>query len=143
MSAGCTAGRVGRTKNREAGPTRERKMHHLLNVATAMSVLLLLLVLTSVRRAHIRVEYSVSWLAAALALLLLSRAQFLVQAAERILGVASAPLTLLMIAGAVFLLIFYRFSVIVSRLRDDNVALAQRVAILEYHIQSIRDHANG
>jgi hypothetical protein len=118
-------------------------MQHLLNVATVTSVLLLVLVLVSVRRAHIRVEYSVSWLAAALVLLLFSRAQFLVQAVERVLGVGSAPLALLMMAGAVFLLIFYRFSVIVSRLRDDNIALAQRVAILEYHIQSIRDHANG
>jgi hypothetical protein len=118
-------------------------MEHLLNVATVTSVLLLILVLVSVRRAHIRVEYSVSWLAAAVVLLFLSRASFLMQAAERILGVSSAPLALMMIAAAVFLLIFFRFSVIVSHLRDDNIALAQRVAILEYHIQSIRDHGNG
>jgi hypothetical protein len=32
---------------------------------------------------------------------------------------------------------------IVSHLRDDNIALAQRVAILEYHIQSMRDHGNS
>jgi hypothetical protein len=116
-------------------------MEHFLNVATITSVLLLILVLTSLRRAHIRVEYSVSWLAAAVALLLLSRADALLEAAARILGLSSPPLALLMIAAAVFLLIFFRFSVIVSHLRDDNVALAQRVAILEYHIQSIRDHA--
>lgn len=118
-------------------------MQHLLNVATLTSVLLLVLVLASVRRAHIRVEYSVSWLAAAVALLLLSRVSYLLQAIGKVLGVTSAPLALLMIAGAVFLLIFFRFSVIVSHLRDDNIALAQRVAILEYHMQSIRDHANS
>jgi len=118
-------------------------MQHLLNVATVTSVLLLVLVLASVRRAHIRVEYSVSWLAAAVALLLLSRVSYLLQAIAKILGVTSAPLALLMIAGAVFLLIFFRFSVIVSHLRDDNVALAQRVAILEYHLQTIRDHGNS
>jgi hypothetical protein len=33
---------------------------------------------------------------------------------------------------------FFRFSVIISHLRDDNIAMAQRVAILEYHIQSLR-----
>jgi len=32
--------------------------------------------------------------------------------------------------------------VIISHLRDDNIALAQRVAILEFHIQSIKDHEN-
>ena len=31
---------------------------------------------------------------------------------------------------------FFRFSVIISHLRDDNIALAQRVAILEYHLQN-------
>jgi len=117
-------------------------MQAILNVTTALSVLLLILVLVSVRRARIRVEYSVSWLAAGFALLVLSRSGGLLGAIARLLGFPNAPATLLLIAGAVFLLIFFRFSVIVSHLRDDNVALAQRVAILEYHIQSIRDHGN-
>jgi hypothetical protein len=33
---------------------------------------------------------------------------------------------------------FYRFSIVISKLRDDNIALAQRLAILEFHIQSLR-----
>jgi hypothetical protein len=41
-------------------------------------------------------------------------------------------------AAAVFLMMFYRYSIIVSHLRDDNIALAQRVAILEFHIQHLR-----
>ena len=53
------------------------------------------------------------------------------------------PLALLLIVGCVFLLIFYRFSIIISQLKDDNIALAQRVAILEYHIQSLKDQAAG
>ena len=48
-------------------------MDRLLNVTTVVSALLLVIVLFSVRRAHIRVEYSVSWLVAALAMLILSR----------------------------------------------------------------------
>jgi len=118
-------------------------MQAILNVTTALSVLLLILVLVSVRRARIRVEYSVSWLAAGVALLILSRSGGILDAIARMLGFPNAPATLLLMSGAVFLLIFFRFSVIVSNLRDDNVALAQRVAILEYHIQSIRDHGNS
>lgn len=114
-------------------------MEAILNVTSTFSVLLLILVLVSVRRAHIRVEYSVSWLAAAGALLVLSRSGVLLEALARMFGFPNAAATLLLIASAVFLLIFFRFSVIVSHLRDDNIALAQRVAILEYHIQSIRD----
>jgi hypothetical protein len=40
------------------------------------------------------------------------------------------------------LVMFFRFSVIISHLRDDNIALAQRVAILEYHLQNLRSHEN-
>ena len=116
-------------------------MDNFLNVITALSVLLLLLVLLSVRGAHIRVEYSVSWLAAALALLILSRSSGFLETIARLLGIPNGPAALFLIAASVFLLIFFRFSVIVSHLRDDNIALAQRVAILEFHLQSMR--ANG
>jgi hypothetical protein len=114
-------------------------MDRLLNVLTVTSGLLLALVLLSVRRAHIRVEYSVSWLLAAAALLVLSRSRGLLEAAAHKLGLAYPPLALLLVIGCVFLLMFYRFSVIISKLRDDNIALAQRLAILEYHLQSLRD----
>ena len=40
-------------------------MQSLLNVTTILSIVLIVLMLFSVRRAHIRVEYSVSWLLAA------------------------------------------------------------------------------
>jgi hypothetical protein len=118
-------------------------LDRLLNVMTGMSALLILLVLFSVRRARIRVEYSVTWLVAAAALLALSRARGLLHSTADLLGVADPALTLLFIVGCVFLIIFYRFSLIISRLKDDNIALAQRVAILEYHIQSLKDRTTG
>lgn len=115
-------------------------MQSLLNVTTVLSIILLILVLISVRRAHIRVEYSVSWLLAAAAMLVLSRARPALDFITRHAGIPDTPLTLFLIAGSIFLIMFFRFSVIISHLRDDNIALAQRVAILEYHIQSLRKH---
>jgi hypothetical protein len=115
-------------------------MQSLLNVTTVLSILLLILVLVSLRRAHIRVEYSVSWLAAAGAMLLLSRARPVLDYITRHAGIPDTPLTLFLTAGSIFLIMFFRFSVIISHLRDDNIALAQRVAILEYHIQNLRSH---
>ena len=108
-----------------------------------MSALLIVLVLFSVRRARIRVEYSVAWLVGAVALLLLSRSRGLLHSAADLLGVADPPIALLFMVGCVFLIIFYRFSLIISQLKDDNIALAQRVAILEYHIQSAKDQTAG
>jgi len=115
-------------------------MDHLLNVTTGLSVLLLIIVLVSVRRAHIRVEYSVSWLVATSVMLVLSRSRPVLDAAKRLFGLPDTPLTLFLLAGGLFLLMFFRFSVIISHLRDDNIALAQRVAILEYHLQSFKNH---
>ena len=114
-------------------------MDRLLSVLTVLSGLMLLFVLVSVRRAHIRVEYSVSWLLAATALLILSRSRGMLEAAAHTLGLSDPPLALLLVVGCVFLIMFYRFSVIISKLRDDNIALAQRLAILEFHLQTLRD----
>jgi hypothetical protein len=111
-------------------------MERLLNSIAVLSVILIALVLASLRRAHIRVEYSVSWLFAAVALLVLSRSPWALEAAGDYLGLSDAPVVLLIVIGSVFLIMFYRFSIVVSKLRDDNIALAQRVAILEYHIAS-------
>jgi hypothetical protein len=114
-------------------------MDRLLNVMTGTSLLLIVIVLTSLRRAHIRVEYSVSWLLAAVALLIVSRSRMIVDAASDFIGIPHSPLALLLIIGCVFLLMFYRFSIVMSKLRDDNIALAQRLAILEYHLRSLQD----
>jgi len=113
-------------------------MDHLLNVTTGLSVLLLAIVLLSVRRAHIRPEYSVTWLIAAAAMLLLSRVRPLLDLLRRLSGLPDTPLTLFLMGAGVFLIMVFRFSVILSHLRDDNIALAQRVAILEYHVKSQR-----
>jgi len=112
-------------------------MDRLLNVTTGVSVLLLLLVLISVRRAHIRVEYSVAWLLAGLSMLILSRARPLLDAVRNALGLPDTPLALFLFAGTMFLVVFFRFSVIISHLRDDNVALAQRLAILEHRLHDL------
>jgi hypothetical protein len=112
-------------------------MDRLLNVMTGFSILLIGMVLLSVRRAHIRVEYSVSWLAAALVLLVVSEWRELQARIATALGLDSAPLALLMVAGALFLVVLYRFSLMISRLKDSNIALMQRIAILEFRLTSL------
>jgi hypothetical protein len=114
-------------------------LDRLLHCTTALSVVLIILVLTSVRRAHIRVEYSVSWLLASVALLGLSLSPSILNVAASLFGIDYSPVALLLIAGAVFLLVFFRLSVIISKLKDDNIALAQRLAIVEYYLRRGRE----
>src|SRR5258706_13222453 len=92
----------------------EIEMDALLNVTTILSIVLLLLVLASVRRAHIRVEYSVSWLLAAATMLLLSRTRPALEFVTERFGIPDTPLTLFLTAGSIFLVMFFRFSVIIS-----------------------------
>jgi hypothetical protein len=111
-------------------------MDRLSNVLSLFSLGLIVAVLSSLRRAHIRVEYSVSWLAAGFVMLILSRSQPLMSWLARMIGIDDPPLALILAVLVVFLLVFYRFSVTVSTLKDANIALAQRVAILEYYLRS-------
>jgi hypothetical protein len=115
-------------------------MDRLSNALTVFSLGLILLVLSSVRRQHIRVEYSVSWLGAGLMLLLLSRSSSLMKWLASVMGIQDPPMALLVAVLAVFLFVFYRFSVMVSNLKDANIALTQRIAILEYHLRSINEN---
>jgi len=114
-------------------------MDRLLNVVTLFSAVLIGLVLGSVRRAHIRAEYSVTWLLAGVALLALSRWRALQDWLASAMGVQDASVALLMVAGALFLVVLYRISLIISNLKDSNIALMQRVAILEFHLTNLHE----
>ncbi|MCL4401577.1 MAG: DUF2304 domain-containing protein [Acidobacteria bacterium] len=114
-------------------------MNGLSNFMTGLSLVLIILILASVRRAHIRVEYSVSWLGAAVTLLVFSRFDWVMANIARLLGISDPPLALLALVGCLFLLVLYRVSITISELKDANIALAQRVAILEYHLQSANE----
>jgi len=114
-------------------------MERLLLVTTGLSLALLLMVLFSIRRAHIRVEYSVSWLGAAFVLLLLSRSHWLMNQIASAVGLSYPPMAILMVVISLFLIVLYRFSLVISDLKDSNIALAQKVAILEFQIQTIHE----
>ena len=115
-------------------------MDRLLYVCAGVSLILLVMVLVSVRRSHIRVEYSVTWLLAAGAMLALSLERPVLEYIRHLLGLPDTPLAVFLLGSTVFLIVFFRFTLIISRLRDDNIAMAQRVAILEYHLHTLTHH---
>jgi hypothetical protein len=114
-------------------------MDRLLTVLWLFSVTVIVLVLASVRRAHIRVEYSVSWLTAAVLLLIVSFNPDFIRWLATNIGVEYPPLAVLMVMFGIFLVVIYRLSLRVSALKDASIALAQRVAILEYHLKSAHE----
>ena len=111
-------------------------MERFLLVLTIFSVTIIVAVLVSIRRAHIRVEYSVSWLTAALLMLFVSLNRGFVQWMAESVGVEHPPVAVLMVLFGIFLVVIYRLSLRLSALKDASIALAQRVAILEYQLKS-------
>ena len=114
-------------------------MDRLLDLVNFFSIILMATVLFSVRRERIRVEYSVTWLAASIVLFLLTRSSAPMRWLSEMLALPDTTMSLVIIVFGVFLVVFYRFTIRVSALKDANVALAQRVAILEYQITSIHE----
>ena len=114
-------------------------MDRLLLLIGGFSVLLVVLVLGSVRREHIRVEYSVSWLVAATVLMIVSFNRGLVDWMAELLQIEYPPLVVIVLMFGVFLVVLYRFSLRISELKDNNIALAQKLAILEYRHKSIHE----
>jgi hypothetical protein len=103
--------------------------------AIVFALLLLVQIVRSVRREHIRVEYSMAWFGATALLLALSLSQTALDWLSRVLGVGDSSFVLLGVAGILFLFTFFRFSVEVSELKDHNILLSQKVGLLEWEIK--------
>ena len=114
-------------------------MDRLFDVVAIFSLVLIVWVLSSVRRAHIRVEYSVSWLLAGAVLLVLARWRTLDDWMAAALGISDSFIALAMVAGAAFLVVLYRLSLRISGLKDSSITLAQQVAILEFRLEALSE----
>jgi hypothetical protein len=90
--------------------------------------------LISLRRAHIRAEYSVSWLAVGAVLSGFALFPKWIDRVSSSLGLEPQAY-LLVVGGVLISILVFEISRVVSTLRDENVLLAQRVAILEFRMQ--------
>jgi hypothetical protein len=113
-------------------------MERVRIAGAVFSLLLIAQIVRSVRREHIRVEYSMAWLGAALLLLLLCLWDRALAAVGHLLGVGDAALVLMAVAGVLFLFTFFRYSIVVSSLKDHNIQLAQKVGMLEWEIERLK-----
>jgi len=113
----------------------------ILAVASSLAMLLVILRLTYQRR--LREEYSLLWLLAASSLLVLSIFGGVLTGVARFLGIVYAP-SLLFAVGVLFvLLILLSQTAAISGLARRNRDLAQRVAILEWHLGRFREGETG
>ena len=113
-------------------------MERIRLTVAVLSVLLIAQIIRSIRRDHIRVEYSMTWLGATLLLLVLSLSSTALATLGQWIGLPDSPLVLIVLAGVLFVFTFFRYSLVVSSLKDHNIQLAQRVGMLEWEIERLQ-----
>jgi hypothetical protein len=100
--------------------------------ATAVSVLLLLVVFELIRSRRLRERYALLWLLTGIVLVVLSAWRSGLNTIAGWLGVRGYPPAVLFAIGLLFvILVLLHYSTVISRLSDQNVVLAQRLALLE------------
>ena len=100
--------------------------------ATIASILLILVVLELIRSRRLRERYALLWLATGVVLLVLSAWRDALNTIAGWVGVTGYPPAVLFAVGILFiLLVLLHYSTVISKLADQNVILAQKVALLE------------
>jgi hypothetical protein len=101
-------------------------------IASIASVLLLLVVFELIRSRRLRERYALLWLLTGVVLLVLSAWRDGLNTIAGWFGVTGYPPAVLFAVGTLFILVvLLHYSTVISKLSDQNVILAQRIALLE------------
>jgi hypothetical protein len=111
------------------------------SIAGAVASFILVLVVLELIRSHrLRERYALLWLATGITLTALSAWRNGLNTIARWVGVRSYPPAVLFAVGMLFILaVLLHYSTVISRLSDQNVVLAQRLALLEQERGGARD----
>ncbi|MBZ0276618.1 MAG: DUF2304 domain-containing protein [Anaerolineae bacterium] len=104
----------------------------------AASIGILVFVLELVRRRKLREEYSLLWLATAVALIVLSISRPLLDVLANLVGIFYPPSALFLVAVAFILMMLLHFSTVLTRLAQENKETAQQLALLRWELEQAR-----
>ena len=105
-------------------------------VGAIASFVLVLVVLELIRSRRLRERYALLWLATGIVLTVLAAWRTGLNTIAGWFGVRSYPPAVLFAVGILFILVvLLHYSTVISRLSDQNVVLAQRLALLEQQLR--------
>jgi hypothetical protein len=115
-----------------------------ISIASAIgSALLILIVLELIRGRRLKERYALLWLATGVVLLVLSVWRGGLNTIAAWLGVSGYPPAILFAAAIMFVIaVLLHYSTVLSRLTDDNVLLAQEVALLRARLDALEQAAD-
>jgi len=104
--------------------------------ATVASILLILVVFELIRSRRLRERYALLWLATGVVLLVLSAWRGGLNTIAGWVGVTGYPPAVLFAVATLFIFaVLLHYSTVISKLADQNVILAQRLALLEQRVR--------
>ena len=113
-------------------------------VAVIGTALLFGVVFELVRRRRLMERYALLWMISAVIMLGLSIWRGGLEQVSSLIGIAYAPSALFVIAFGFVLLLLLHFSLVISRLADENKLLAQRLGLLQQQVDEVeRSRALG
>ena len=102
------------------------------------SLILILVVVELVRGRRLKERYALLWLATGVVLLVLSIWRGGLNTIAGWLGVTSYPPAVLFAVATLFIfLVLLHYSTVLSKLTDDNVLLAQEIALLRARLEAL------
>lgn len=108
--------------------------------ATVASILLLLVVFELIRSRRLQERYALLWLLTGVTLVVLSAWRGGLNTIAGWFGVRGYPPAVLFAVGLLFvILVLLHYSTVISRLSEQNVVLAQRLALLEERLPQRRE----
>jgi hypothetical protein len=106
--------------------------------ASIASLVLILVVLELIRGRRLKERYALLWLVTGVVLLVLSLWREGLNTIAGWLGVSGYPPAILFAAATLFIIVvLLHYSTVLSELHDQNVVLAQRLALLEERLQAV------
>lgn len=106
-------------------------------VSIIVSLGLLLIVFELVRRRRLLERYALLWLFTAVVLLGLSVWGDLLNQVSRAIGIGYGPSTLFAVALGFITMLLLHFSIVISRLGEQNKVLAQNVGLLQRRLERL------
>jgi hypothetical protein len=100
----------------------------------AVAVLICAVIFELIRRKHLMERYAILWLFLGVTILVLAAWKGLLTTLSHAAGIYYPPAALFAIAFVFVLALLLHFSVVLSRLSDQNKILAQRLALLQQRL---------
>ena len=104
-------------------------------VAAIASAILLVVIFELIRRRRLREKYAILWLVTGVVLLVFSLWRSGLDTIAGFANVSYAPAILFAMGALFILVVLLHYATVISKLADQNLALAQRLAILEQRLR--------